>query len=101
MSTKSKLPRRQFLKGAAGVVGAATQVGYWPALASTTHTAGAQPNQPAQKQETQDQTAPGVTYPRVFRDRQLKMISFPLGGVGAGSIGLGGLGLGRRLRVCR
>jgi non-lysosomal glucosylceramidase len=92
MSTKSKLPRRQFLKGAAGVIGAATQVGYWPALASTTHTAGAQPNQPAQKQETQDQTAPGVTYPRVFRDRQLKMISFPLGGVGAGSIGLGGRG---------
>ena len=31
-------------------------------------------------------------YPRQFSGRQLKMISFPLGGVGAGSLGLGGRG---------
>lgn len=33
-----------------------------------------------------------VQYPRTFSDRQLEMISFPLGGVGAGSVGLGGRG---------
>lgn len=33
-----------------------------------------------------------VSYPRQFRGRQLKMISFPLGGVAAGSVGLGGRG---------
>lgn len=31
-------------------------------------------------------------YPRVFSGRQLKMIAFPLGGVGAGSVSLGGRG---------
>ncbi len=31
-------------------------------------------------------------YPRQFRDRELAMIAFPLGGVAAGSIGLGGRG---------
>jgi uncharacterized protein (DUF608 family) len=33
-----------------------------------------------------------IRYPRIFSGRQLTMISFPLGGVGAGSIGLGGRG---------
>ena len=33
-----------------------------------------------------------VAYPRVFTGRHLKMIAFPLGGVGAGSISLGGRG---------
>ena len=33
-----------------------------------------------------------VAFPRVFRDRALSQISFPLGGVAAGSIGLGGRG---------
>ena len=31
-------------------------------------------------------------FPRRFRGRQLRMISFPLGGVAAGSLGLGGRG---------
>src|SRR5438477_6693437 len=31
-------------------------------------------------------------YPRVFSGRQLAMLAFPLGGVGAGSISLGGRG---------
>src|SRR6202047_4065141 len=31
-------------------------------------------------------------YPRVFSGEHLKMIAFPLGGVGAGSISLGGRG---------
>ncbi len=33
-----------------------------------------------------------IQYPRVFTGDQLKMISFPLGGIGAGSLGLGGRG---------
>ena len=33
-----------------------------------------------------------LTYPRVFRGKQLTMIAFPLGGVGAGSVALGGRG---------
>jgi len=33
-----------------------------------------------------------IAYPRVFKGPQLKMLAFPLGGVGAGSISLGGRG---------
>jgi uncharacterized protein (DUF608 family) len=33
-----------------------------------------------------------IHYPRTLSGRHLKMISFPLGGIGAGSIGLGGRG---------
>lgn len=33
-----------------------------------------------------------ILYPRTFSGASLKMISFPLGGIGAGSIGLGGRG---------
>ncbi|MGH9158424.1 MAG: GH116 family glycosyl-hydrolase, partial [Vicinamibacteraceae bacterium] len=36
--------------------------------------------------------AAALTYPRVFRGPQLKMLAFPLGGVGAGSVSLGGRG---------
>src|SRR5690242_8338601 len=33
-----------------------------------------------------------ISYPRLFRGRQLAMVAFPLGGVAAGSISLGGRG---------
>jgi non-lysosomal glucosylceramidase len=36
--------------------------------------------------------APALAYPRVFSGRQLAMLAFPLGGVGAGSLSLGGRG---------
>ncbi|MCZ2157384.1 MAG: non-lysosomal glucosylceramidase [Bryobacterales bacterium] len=36
--------------------------------------------------------AAGMEYPRKFTGRQLAMIAFPLGGVGAGSVALGGRG---------
>src|ERR1700689_4795178 len=39
----------------------------------------------------QPHTAP-IDYPRVYSGDHLKMIAFPLGGVGAGSISLGGRG---------
>jgi uncharacterized protein (DUF608 family) len=63
MTGKPSLDRRDFIKTAAGAIGAVTQT-----------------------------AVEDVNYPRHFRERQLKMISFPLGGVAAGSIGLGGRG---------
>ena len=41
---------------------------------------------------TEAKTEAAYTYPRKFSGRNLKEISFPLGGIGAGSIGLGGRG---------
>src|SRR6266704_1753978 len=35
---------------------------------------------------------PSIEYPRRYRGRQLAMLAFPLGGIGAGSISLGGRG---------
>ena len=86
MSGKSKLPRRDFLKQAAGVIGAATQSGHWTEAVQAQET----PARTIGKDHLLGQTE--ITYPRVFEGRQLKMISFPLGGVAAGSLGLGGRG---------
>ncbi len=86
MSGKSKLPRRDFLKQAAGVIGAATQSGHWTEAAQAQET-------PHRKAGADHLLGPAeVSYPRVFQGRQLKMVSFPLGGVAAGSLGLGGRG---------
>ena len=85
MSEDGKVPRRSFLKQAAGALGAATQVRGWPTLAEP-----ALPQGTANGQRT---SARGeIRYPRIFRGEQLKTISFPLGGVAAGSLGLGGRG---------
>ncbi len=90
MSFKGMLPRRQFLKQAAGAMGAATQMSTWPSFAQTTTTI------PGQNDSTVHSSyshpAMEISYPRVFHGNGLKMISFPLGGVGAGSLGLGGRG---------
>lgn len=86
-----KLPRRQFLKRAAGVVGAATQAGSWPAFAVSDPSV--EKDADAREFEAQANGASeSIPYPRIFSGRDLKMISFPLGGVGAGSLGLGGRG---------
>ncbi len=86
MVDRSRLPRRDFLKRAAGAVGAATQVGGWhlDAQAENAVPPGTRPGH--------DSSAEEISYPRVFRGAHLKMISFPLGGVAAGSLGLGGRG---------
>lgn len=90
MSVKDNLPRRQFLKQAAGAVGAATQLNTWPALAQAAQT---DQESPKSSSSTHDSaTASSISYPRTFHGSALKMISFPLGGVGAGSLGLGGRG---------
>jgi len=82
---KLKLDRRSFLRHAAGVVGAATQAGQWSA-------AGASESYEASIEQSDIRIAEQILYPRKFHGRQLKMISFSLGGVAAGSIGLGGRG---------
>ena len=47
---------------------------------------------PAAPAEPQPQRAGAFAYPRTFTGRNLRMIAFPLGGVGAGSLSLGGRG---------
>ena len=86
MRGKSKLPRRDFLKQAAGVIGATTQAGPWTDAMSalSLQARKIEPDHPRNRSD--------IPYPRTFEDRQLKMISFPLGGVAAGSLGLGGRG---------
>jgi uncharacterized protein (DUF608 family) len=83
MTDKLKLDRRNFLKQAAVAVGAAAQAESW----STRAQAETLPWSGEGKPPHAD-----VSYPRRFRGRQLRMISFPLGGVAAGSLGLGGRG---------
>jgi uncharacterized protein (DUF608 family) len=83
MTEKPKLDRRDFLKQAAGAVGAVTQTNQWTAT---------QPDHSSQPGQQQPLEHEAFDYPRSFCGRQLTMISFPLGGVAAGSIGLGGRG---------
>lgn len=87
-NTPGKLPRREFLKQAAGAVGVATQMGHW----SLDVEAGQTTTSSAPHEQASLPGATDISYPRVFRGPKLKMISFPLGGVGAGSLGLGGRG---------
>ncbi len=83
MAKDKPLPRRTFLKQAAGAIGAATQMGAWPALGDTSRSEVAAGPRAAAK---------NAAFPRVFTGRKLKMIAFPLGGVAAGSVALGGRG---------
>jgi uncharacterized protein (DUF608 family) len=83
MAKKLLLDRRNFLKQAAGAVGAATLAEHGPVLAA---------GEESHSGEAQLQPVRDRSYPRRFRGRQLRTISFPLGGVAAGSIGLGGRG---------
>jgi uncharacterized protein (DUF608 family) len=83
MAKDKPLPRRTFLKQAAGAFGAATQMGAWPALGQGSHS-----DVPAGPAAALKDAA----FPRIFTGRKLKMIAFPLGGVAAGSVALGGRG---------
>jgi non-lysosomal glucosylceramidase len=84
------LPRRQFLKQAAVTLGAVTPVGRWPDRAEPEQAANREHSQPGATDSEHGVT--DVSFPRIFRGSKLKMISFPLGGVGAGCLGLGGRG---------
>lgn len=93
MGDASKLPRRRFLKRAAAMAGAVTQVG--STLGGLGGSASAEAQAPVDglvSPASRSSAAADIAYPRVFRGQQLKMIAFPLGGVGAGSLCLGGRG---------
>ena len=82
----NRIGRRDFLKQAAGTLGAATTQ-----LPHLSPTAEAEAESKAAQHRTH--TSPGrIAYPRLFTASQLKMLAFPLGGVGAGSVALGGRG---------
>ncbi|HEY3990689.1 MAG TPA: GH116 family glycosyl-hydrolase [Acidobacteriaceae bacterium] len=83
MAKHDPLPRRIFLKQAAGAIGAVSQLGAWPALGEAIDS-----EKPAESAAAVRDAA----FPRVFTGRKLKMIAFPLGGVAAGSVALGGRG---------
>ena len=78
--------RRDFFKQAAGVIGA-VQTSAWPSAAET-----AEATQVEDRQRQPETAASEISFPRVFKGQALKMLAFPLGGVGAGSVALGGRG---------
>jgi len=72
-----------FFKQAAGAIGATTQIPHWsPFAEAEAETSTPRPHEVAGK----------ISFPRVFTGEQLKMLAFPLGGVGSGSLALGGRG---------
>jgi uncharacterized protein (DUF608 family) len=85
-----KLERREFLK----------KVTVGGALAgSVGGLAGEEPQPSARRAAAAEKPASGppsagsrITFPRTFSGRNLKMIAFPLGGIGTGTISLGGRG---------
>lgn len=82
------VPRRRFLKQAAGAITAATQAGRWSLPAEAEQAGSPAPPLTTSASGPSD----GISFPRTFSGSKLKMISFPLGGAGAGSLGLGGRG---------
>ena len=85
MKKKRPTERREFLKSVAAA-GSGLAAGK---ISSDEDAVVTQAKKPIQKRPV-DQNA--LTYPRAYTGRQLRMIAFPLGGVGAGSISLGGRG---------
>ncbi len=79
----STADRRVFLKSVA--LGAAAEA-QGQNVENQPVSAGTAPAKPSAAQQN------SVEYPRRFRGKQLAMIAFPLGGVGAGAVSLGGRG---------
>ena len=78
-----KLKRRDFLKKVTAGGALAETLGSLPAAEEF-------PRKPeASKRAEQGASASAITYPRIFTGRNLRMIAFPLGGIGPGSIALG------------
>ena len=97
MATRKKngrLERREFLKKvAAGGALAGSARGL--AGEESRKAAVAQkpaPQLPSKVKEGRGVIASRITFPRTFSGRNLKMIAFPLGGIGTGTISLGGRG---------
>jgi uncharacterized protein (DUF608 family) len=96
VATKKKngrLERREFLKKVAA--GGALAGGLPAVAAAKTNGRTRKPQRLAQAENGQAAASPGagrITYPRVFKGRNLNTIAFPLGGIGTGTISLGGRG---------
>ena len=88
MDSEGGLPRREFLKQAAGAVGAATQLGGW-SNATEMESQATLPHPGGKSLPGSDDVG---SYPVIYEGYHLKMLAFPLGGVGAGSLCLGGRG---------
>ena len=93
MATKRKngrIERREFLKkmAAGGAFAGGAQ-----SLAGRNRSGPARKSAAKEKEVSGPAGAGGrVTFPRAFSGRNLKMIAFPLGGIGTGTIALGGRG---------
>src|SRR5438067_51083 len=74
--------RRAFLQQTVLAAGAAAQTGPGPSASVSSQ----------REHGRAADAAADISYPRVFKRRQLTQIAFPLGGVAAGSISLGGRG---------
>jgi len=82
-----RLKRRDFLKKVTAGGAMAGTLGSLPAAEEQSQ------RKPEARQKAELGAGVGaITYPRVFADRNLRMIAFPLGGIGTGSIALGGRG---------
>jgi uncharacterized protein (DUF608 family) len=86
-----KYARRDFLKEVAGG-GAVASTMATPALAGQSNKkATASAGRSASEKSSPPPLAP-IDFPRTFTGRNLKMIAFPLGGIGTGTVSLGGRG---------
>src|SRR3984957_7324078 len=85
MAGKYRIGRRVFFKQAAGAIGATREIPHWSPVAE------AEAEGETSTQHAHD-TAENIPFPRFFTGEQLKMLAFPLGGVGSGSLALGGRG---------
>jgi non-lysosomal glucosylceramidase len=82
-----RLKRRDFLRKVTAGGALAGTLGSFPAAEEQF------PRKPEAGQTAEESASAGrITYPRVFAGRGLRMIAFPLGGIGTGSIALGGRG---------
>jgi uncharacterized protein (DUF608 family) len=85
----SEYRRRDFLKKVA-TGGALATTG--PLLRAAQEASAPTTGKPATSEAAPAKARARITYPRTFAGRGLKMIAFPLGGVGTGTISLGGRG---------
>jgi non-lysosomal glucosylceramidase len=85
----TKYQRRDFLKKVAATGALAAAPARLPAVARAARQSAQQMS--AGAEVTRPPASP-ISYPRVFTGPHLKMIAFPLGGIGTGTIALGGRG---------
>ena len=86
-----KYARRDFLKGVVAGGGLASTLGK-PPLAGQNINAGASAAVGSAAEKSSSPPLVPIDFPRTFTGRDLKMIGFPLGGIGTGTVSLGGRG---------